>query len=491
MAEAGGAAALVSQLEKFDKLAVDGKRLNPLYSDYESFAPTTDKVRSLTEEIAVELLEEAEPNFYRVPLLRVARLTTRDSKAKYAGDSLLFYKRNAVQEVWDAINGILATVGPDDRALHVRGQPGTGKSTAIWWKILSILVSKEGGSPKNILWVSLGVLVPKAIVYFQGTNYYELPILSTNLITVLLTVVDVDLVVIDGLTEDTRKLMAGVIKWVMNKENRKAIFSSSSKLQEEKTHNNYEIVKTEVHSWTPEEFQKAFVKDDGTPTEIYERCSPLLYEEFGLISSKTAKTEEPDMDLEDSGRELTIEDTRTNDVPQEISEALGEFIQGPVANASSAAANESLSDEAQADTRAEDVSQEMSEAPVANASPTAANEPPQDPSAEAQADATAPEPAVTEEQGGSNTAASSGSEPQANAPAPESNALEEPGSNKRQIMLSKDEIFEAIGGRYKYSGGSARWMFNYSRRQIDGFLDTLCTNTNFRGAIARGEIGPT
>ena len=52
-------------------------------------------------------------------------------------------------------------------------------------------------------------------------------------------------------------------------------------------------------------------------------------------------------------------------------------------------------------------------------------------------------------------------------------------------------VLAAVGSRYEYTGGSARWMFNYSRKKIDSLLDQYCQEPKNCKAILQGEIGPT
>ena len=57
--------------------------------------------------------------------------------------------------------------------------------------------------------------------------------------------------------------------------------------------------------------------------------------------------------------------------------------------------------------------------------------------------------------------------------------------------LGKDEIFDVLSSRYFYSGGSARWMFNYTKSRIDRYLREFCEKAPNRKDILDGTIGPT
>lgn len=471
-AKAMAAAALVADLRKFDSIG-QVNRFGFVFQGYESFQPETAKVRQLDDELRWLLSEASDSKFVRIPLLGTAGLKTSKSKA-HVGNRLLFYKRDEVVKIWNLIDKALAS-DQDFKCLYVKGQPGTGKSTAIWWKTLSIL--GEEGTPKNILWVSLRRNgEPKASVYFRGTNYYELQ-LKTKQIATFLAEVPVELAVIDGAGATTKDLQADVIDWMTKKPERHAVFSSSSKVEEEREHQNDEITFEEVHSWKLEEFFEAFVRGEE-PTEIYHRCSSMLYEEFGLSTSETEEEET------DSGVKLSLEECK-NDAGK-----WGALAEMDTTQESATAAP------VPADTNAPAPAPEDSY--EAKPSAFAAAEPPPEeedqkasgqsfvkrqlPPSVAQGGKTSDEDMDIEEENEDD-------EVEEKDDKKDSDDNED--SNKRQKMLSKDEIFEAVRGRYKYSGGSARWMFNYSREQMDGLLDKHCQASSNRAAIADGRIGPT
>merc|ERR1712157_711487 len=57
--------------------------------------------------------------------------------------------------------------------------------------------------------------------------------------------------------------------------------------------------------------------------------------------------------------------------------------------------------------------------------------------------------------------------------------------------IQMEDVHQAIIERFKYAGGSARWMFNYTNTTIDGKLKEYCDNVTNRTAVLNGDIGPT
>ena len=67
----------------------------------------------------------------------------------------------------------------------------------------------------------------------------------------------------------------------------------------------------------------------------------------------------------------------------------------------------------------------------------------------------------------------------------------QPGQPKKMKPLGKDEIFDVLSSRYFYSGGSALWMFHYTKSRIDRNLREFCEKAPNRKDILDGAIGPT
>ena len=68
---------------------------------------------------------------------------------------------------------------------------------------------------------------------------------------------------------------------------------------------------------------------------------------------------------------------------------------------------------------------------------------------------------------------------------------EQQSSHSTQLEQTVEEVLHTLQNRYKYSGGSARWMFNYTLATIDKKLRDYCNSAQNRSAILDGDIGPT
>jgi hypothetical protein len=144
------------------------------------------------------------------------------------------------------------------------------------------MVAMEKVGDSNILWVSLDhAAVPKSAVYFQGRHYYKFK-LEKREMRLFLTAsanfgVPLDTLVDDGINQHvSEELIEDSTAWIDNEQgNRKAIFSSSSKVKEMRSHENTMVIYFTMHSWLLEEFQRACVKD-GQPTRIYHQSSEVI-----------------------------------------------------------------------------------------------------------------------------------------------------------------------------------------------------------------------
>ena len=97
--------------------------------------PSVINVKSLSD--ALQQMPAMQTKLFEIPLLDVAGLTSADADVKTEQDSPapVFHQRSAVSELWSAIDDLPAEKG--EQLLFVKGQPGTGKSTAIGRKVLS------------------------------------------------------------------------------------------------------------------------------------------------------------------------------------------------------------------------------------------------------------------------------------------------------------------------------------------------------------------
>ena len=337
-------------------------------------------------------LEGEDDTFFRVPLRAQAGLLEKNSKAF---DNDTFYKREEVSLLWNAINSLKGK-----NVLYVQGQPGTGKSTAVWRKILEAAIAGD-----NILWVSLDRDgLPVSTVYFQGKFYVQFNLeLSTELKVFLYNPKEIplDTVVIDGCSSTTKKFTTEVRRWVTHLgsgRNCRAIFTASTKVEKLRSHQHDDVSYHVVHSWIPEEFRRSLIHDDDTTTPIFEACAPLFYDEYGISETLLADNDD-DKDNEDASSGV----------------------------------------DENGDTGMDCLAPD---------------------------DTSAKEKMVLDEE-------------------PNSSAT------KKMKHLSKTEILEVLSSRYNYSGGSARWMFNYPKSEIENELRTFCKSAANRQGILNGDIGPT
>lgn len=361
--EKRAADAIVNALKVFDHRC----SMNPILATTRTplASLSRDNVKLLGRDLR-ELPSEAK--FVLVPLTNLAALGVVDADITER-DSPDFYQRSEVTELWAEIDSL-----PYEKVLFVRGQPGTGKSTAISRKVLSMAAKEEAGR-SNILWVSINRNGDfQSAVYFQGRSYYKFR-MHTGELAVFLHApsVPLDTVVVDGVTSaGATRIQSDVTNWVVHTDTNKyarAILSSSTKVEELRSHQNSTVRYLTIHSWKLEEFYEAFVQS-GKPTKIYDNCSTLFYEEYG-IEATDCKQESESLSAELSDSEKTID------------------------------------------------------------------------------------------------------------------------SNIRLKQITTHDIFDAVGSRYQYSGGSARWMFNYSRVRIDRLLKDFCNNTQNCDDVLNGKIGPT
>jgi hypothetical protein len=381
---------LITGLKVFDSRCSD--QFQHLWEELEL---TPDMVKSLDGDLA-EL--ETDAAFFTVPLLDVAGLKTEDGDVDdVVAEEGHFYQRPAVTRLWNEMDST-----NKEKILFIQGQPGTGKSSAIWRKLLS-MAAKEEKESSNILWVSLnrddGI---ESAVYFQGRNYCKFRMQTVDELLIFIRAVKnipLDVLFVDGISGTNAKVLHNaIVPWVERHQTR-AIETSSSKVEKRRSHQNKTICYRTFLSWKLSEFMEAFVQSNKT-TKVYDSCSTLFYEEYGLSAPPTALT-----------RSETLVTNSTGGTP------------------GAAIASETHTTNA-----------EMSE--------DSANS--------------------------------------------EDSTISEVGNaSKRLKQICVEDVLAAVGSRYEYTGGSARWMFNYSRKKIDSLLDQYCQEAKNRKAILQGEIGPT
>lgn len=236
-----------------------------------------------------------------------------------------FFRREAVRTIWEKIETL-----PDNKVVFFQGQPGTGKSTAVWRKVLDMALN-DG----KILWISLersGEL--KAVVYFLGKSAFTLHIMP-ELIDAFIVhcekhhdVSPLNFIVIDGMCEKdvARKIYRYVRAWLTTRiENRRAALTASTKVEKERDHQNTLVDYATVHSWTEGEYFRALVNNDRF-TQLYLHCSHLL---------KNPQDMEDSDDEDSDDEEEQVEDENETTDLMDLSSATNPVAIGAVAPASS------------------------------------------------------------------------------------------------------------------------------------------------------------
>lgn len=382
-----------------------GKRnlLNALDA-FEEVVVKDDPVTRTSDPVDAFLLDAATleqppaPGFFALPLLDLAGLRVLDAQA----DSYdTFYEREDVTELWTLIDSL-----PHKKVLSIQGQPGTGKSSALWRKVLEMAVSGD-----NVLWISLDRDgAPVSIVYFQGGWYaqFQMKLSTVRELEIFMhhKAIPLNTVVVDGCSAETKYLTTGVRLWAKQRgtsAQSRAIFTSSTKVERLRSHQNDHVAYHVVNSWTRNQFKAALYSNDGGTT-IWNACAPLFYRDYGLVGNSNNDGD----DIEDS------------DEGDEPSHTIG--------------------------SNTEDGKPSPNEMLLSCATETDDG---------AKHDDLHPPPV------------------------------------KKAKVLSDEDVEDLVQGRYDYSGGSARWMFNYTKQQIEKELRSYCDNAENRQSILNGDIGPT
>ena len=226
--------------------------------------------------------------FFKVPYKQLAGLKTSDADIENKSYET-HYLREEVKMLWQEIDEL-----PYKKNLFIQGQPGTGKSSAVWRKVLEM--AHQGD---NILWVTLSTrsFVKKA-VYFQGRYFLEVGIVSTEEIHHFHSGNNIPLntIILDGVIEEPfcDDLLLFVENWVRDERSNsraRAIYTASAKVKKKREHQNETITYVTVHSWTIEEFKSALVHE-GHPTTLFKTCADLFSEENDEFEDDDLKKEQ-------------------------------------------------------------------------------------------------------------------------------------------------------------------------------------------------------
>ena len=127
----------------------------------------------------------------------------------------------------------------------------------------------------------------RSVLYFQGRYFYKIT-MGAGEINLFLHEknIPLDTVVLDGRSQHSEHLVKQIEFWVEHpKTNPKsrAISTTSTKLEQGRSHQNDTVYYLIMHSWKIEEFHSALVQEKQL-TALYDVCAELSYEEYGIDS---------------------------------------------------------------------------------------------------------------------------------------------------------------------------------------------------------------
>jgi hypothetical protein len=178
-----------------------------------------------------------------------------------AEEQLLFIRPEAA-DLWKQLNEF-------DNALHVEGPPGTGKSTIAWaWACWQ---AKE----KSILWVHRDHMSKGRIAYLSNEGIVSFPAKADSLCS-FIDDAAADIVIVDGLTKDSKDLMGAALVWSDNdsQPSRKSVIVSSSQfVAPGEDYQANGVLEFSMPSWTLRQYQSA-CRNDEFYKDIETRMGP-------------------------------------------------------------------------------------------------------------------------------------------------------------------------------------------------------------------------
>jgi hypothetical protein len=225
----------------------------------------------------------AESRFFSVPLLKAAGIGVDDKEH-------IFYKRAAVSKLLKFVDDAMGRYG------YIDGLPGTGKSLTLWYKILCL--AEKGATVTWIHFDRLGIVSKHIKLHYEheyehdygqaGLVIENKKLFRRNELAEKIEEADTGILVLDGIDKEIFKDCVTSARIWKDEDEHKTVFLTMSNIMkrlhphEEKAFglglNNY----CTQHSWTMDEFKRAFIDDDGRRSRLFNENIKIFKQEWEI-----------------------------------------------------------------------------------------------------------------------------------------------------------------------------------------------------------------
>jgi hypothetical protein len=193
------------------------------------------------------------------PFVKATNLTC----GGWSNDEQLLFVRPEAVALWLALDNM-------DKALHVEGPPGTGKSTISWaWACFR---AKQNMS---LLWVHRDHTGSGRVAHFDSDGgIVSLPAKS-DLLSQFIDTAIADVVIVDGITKKSDALLGAALTWCKQGDQRKVVVVSSSQIVlPVEDYDVHRMSKYSMPSWSRKQYVTACAND-----QFYESVKAFLGDE--------------------------------------------------------------------------------------------------------------------------------------------------------------------------------------------------------------------